>query len=135
MDKPTSWKYQDVLHLSVSQWIEALKNPLIFNDDALRMVCIVFNQYQCKSTASDIARILSTPGLKIHYNRVCACNRKVARALYEKYNVEPPVDTDGKKRFWNIVFDGEPDSPLDANGHFYWKLRPNLIKAFENTCI
>mgnify|MGYP006924661435 CR=1 FL=1 len=31
-----------------------------------------------------------------------------------------------------VIFDGNADSPLDSNGHFYWRLRPNLLTALEN---
>ncbi|MDF9407198.1 MAG: hypothetical protein A4E52_00699 [Pelotomaculum sp. PtaB.Bin013] len=130
--KATLWHYQDVLQLSVNQWEEALKNPLIFDNNALRMVQFVYNQNNCKSTASEIAEAMSTSNHKIHYNSVCAYNRKVAKALYNKYEIEPPIDENGEKRYWNVIFDGEPEEPQDQQGHFYWKLRPNLVIAFGN---
>jgi hypothetical protein len=130
--QPTSWYNQDILHLSVDQWSEALRNPSIFNDEALQLVCFVYNQSKHESTASDIANLFSASNGKVHYNKICACNRKVAKALYSKYNVEPTVDDNGEQRFWNVIFDGNADSPLDSNGHFYWRLRPNLITALEN---
>jgi hypothetical protein len=130
--QPTSWHNQDILHLSVGQWIKALKDPSIFNDEALQLVRFVYSQNKHESTASDIANSFSASTGKVHYNKICACNRKVAKALYSKYNVEPPVEEDGEHRFWNIIFDGNADSPLDSNGHFYWRLRPNLITALEN---
>lgn len=130
MNQDTSWQNQDVLHLNVNQWKEALKSPLIFDNNALRMVRFVYNQNNCEATATEIAEALSTSNRRIHYNRVCAYNRRIAKALYQKYNVEPPRNENGGKRFWNVVFDGEPDNPLDKKGHFYWRLRPNLVIAF-----
>lgn len=98
----------------------------------MQLVCFVYNQSKHESTASDIANSFGLSNGKIHYNEICAGNREVAKALYSKYNVEPPVDDGGERRFWKVIFDGNADSPLDSNGHFYWRLRPNLITAFEN---
>jgi hypothetical protein len=128
---PTDWHYQDVLRLSVNQWGEALQDTNTFDANAIRMVQFVYHQNNHESTASAIAEFFTASGQKTHYNRVCAWNRKVAKALYHQYGLEPPVDETGEKRYWNVVFDGEPKSPLNRNGHFFWKLRPNLISAFE----
>ncbi|HEX2939295.1 MAG TPA: hypothetical protein VHO66_10325 [Ruminiclostridium sp.] len=128
---PTSWKYQDVLRLSVDQWVEALRDPQIFDTDAVSMIQFVYHQKNNESTASKIADFFSTVSQKVHYTRICAWNRKVAKALYNIYNVEPPVDENAEKRYWNVVFDGEPENPLDKHNHFYWRLRPNLVKAIE----
>ena len=131
--QPTSWEYQDILQLSVKQWMEALKDPVIFDNNALRMIQFVYHQNECKATASEIAQAMSTTNHKIHYNAICAYNRKVSKALYNKYQVEPPLTENKEKRYWNVIFDGEPNEPTDAEGHFYWKLRPNLVIAFANS--
>ncbi len=130
---PTDWRYQDILQLSVNQWSKALKDSNTFDANALRMVQFVYHQSNYESTASTIAEFFSTSEQKTHYNRICAWNRKVAKALYKQYGVEPPVDETGEKRYWNVVFDGESEAPLDRNEHFVWKLRPNLISAIS-TC-
>jgi 5-methylcytosine-specific restriction protein A len=132
----TAWRNQDVLHLSVDQWIEVLQNPSIFNEDALKLVCFVYRQEEHRSTASDIANSFSTTGEKVHYNKICAYNRRIAKELYKQYKSNPPINTKGERRFWNAVFDGELTSPEDSKGHFFWKLRPNLISAIEqlNLC-
>lgn len=132
MKERTSWHNQDILNLNVYQWEEALKSPSIFDNNALRMVHFVYNQNNCRSTATQIAKALSISNHRIHYNLVCAYNRKVAKALYKKYNLEPPIGDTGENRYWNVIFDGEPDEPQDQSGHFYWKLRPNLVIAFGN---
>ena len=72
MSEETSWYNQDILHLNVSQWKEALKNPLIFDNNALRMVRFVYNQNNCESTATEISAMLSTSNHRIHYNLICA---------------------------------------------------------------
>ena len=128
---PTDWRYQDVLQLSVEQWITALKDPIVFDSKAISMIQFVYHQRNHESTASSIAASYSSLNQKLHYTAICAWNRKVAKALYNQYKVEPPIDKDGEKRYWNVVFDGEPKNPLDLHNHFYWKLRSNLILAME----
>lgn len=95
------------------------------------MIQFVYRQRNHESTVSSIAEFYSSISQKIHYNRVCAWNRKAAKALYHQYGLEPPIDKDGKKRYWNAVFDGETETLMDEYNHFYWKLRPNLILAME----
>lgn len=126
------WRQQDVLQLSVNAWEEVLKDPTIFDNNALRMIRFVYHQDNCQSTATAIARALSTPNRQLHYNSICAYNRKVAKALYERFQKQPPPNTRGGSRFWNLLFDGVPETPTDENGHFYWRLRPNLVIAMGN---
>lgn len=133
MYKTTVWQHQDLLHLSVEQWREALQNPKIFNANALRMLRYICEQHHHQSTATDIAHALSTEEAPVHYNKICAWNRKVAKALYRQYFVEPPFTDDGQKRYWNIIFDGNPETPIDSRGYFYWIVRPNLVEAFALT--
>lgn len=128
---PTDWRYQDVLQLSIEQWKKALQDSNVFDVNAISMIQFVYRQRNHESTASSIAEIFSSSSQKIHYNRVCAWNRKVAKALYNQYGIEPPIDKDGEKRYWNVVFDGELEAPMDQYNHFYWKLRPKLISAME----
>ena len=99
----TFWHNQDILQLSVSQWIKELRNPSTFNDEALRMVRFVYRQNEHESTASDIAKEFSSTNKSVHYNKISAINRKVAKELYKKYGVEPPLDNKGQRKYWNTV--------------------------------
>ncbi|MFT8872350.1 MAG: hypothetical protein ABF868_08660 [Sporolactobacillus sp.] len=127
----TAWQCQDILKLSVEQWTAALKNPHIFNEQALNMVYFVYRQKDAQSTATAIAAYFSEDGPTIYQQTITACNRHVAKALYKRYHVEPPVGDDGYRRYWNVVFDGNPEQPKDASGHFYWRLRPHLNLALS----
>jgi hypothetical protein len=122
--KPSTWHNQDVLKLSVEQWVKALKDPAIFNEEAKRLVRFVYELPEHRSTVSDISA-----NFKVHPNVIKSDNRKIARALYHKYNTKPPKDSSGQKRYWNIVFDCDPNSPKDSKRHFFWILRPNLVRA------
>jgi len=124
-------KKQDALELSAGEWKKALKDPQIFSSEALRMVFYVYNEKRHRSTASAIATAFSTRSRKLRYHHICAWNRQVAKALYQKYEVEPPVDEIGGRKYWNVVFDADPQQPLDQHKHFYWRLRPNLVAALH----
>jgi|GEM_PF-1644690 len=126
-----SWINQDVLKLSSDEWKQVLWDPQIFSSEALRMVLFVYNQSEHQSTPSAIAQAFSTYRCKLHYCHVCAWNRETAKALYRKYAVEPPVNETGSRRYWNVIFDGDPQTPLDQHKHFYWRLRPNLVAALK----
>lgn len=127
----TSWHYQDTLKFSVDQWCKALRDPDVFDDNALAMIRFVYSQKDHTSTASDVAKALSDNERLLHTNTVTAWNTKVGKALYEKCNMIPPINTEGGYRYWNVVFDGNPKCEKDHNGHYFWILRPNLVKAME----
>ena len=127
----TDWRDQDVLHFEVSDWVFALQQADIFDENALRMIHFVYEQPKHRSTATDIARHFSTFDGYVHPNLICAYNRKVSRKLYHLYNKQPPVSIDLGNRFWNALFDGVPDEPCDKAHHFYWQLRPKLIQAMR----
>ena len=131
MENSTKWEYQDTLKLSVDQWCELLKNPSIFDENALNMILFVYKQSNHTSTASTIAAGLSSNDNIIHYNKITAWNRNAARKIYEYYNINPPKNSKDNNRFWNVIFDGNPDCSKDQDGKFYWILRPNLVKAIE----
>lgn len=123
----TQWQNQDILSLSTEQWLEILQNTDIFDNDGLAMIDFVYQQPNYTSTASDIASHFN-----VHYNKVTAQNRRIAKKLYSKFSQEPPGDDKGNGfRYWNTLFDGIPEHPQDENSHFYWRLRPNLIRAWE----
>ncbi|HJB26052.1 MAG TPA: hypothetical protein H9662_05505 [Firmicutes bacterium] len=127
MGTTTQWQGQDILNLTEEQWLEILQDGNIVNSMILKMIDFVYKKPNHTSTASEIAHHFN-----VHYNQVTAWNRHLSKQLYHKCSKEPPRNSDGKGyRYWNIIFDGIPENPKDSNGHFYWKLRPNLVKAWE----
>lgn len=123
----TDWKGQDVLHLSRENWLEVLHNREIIDDAALRMIDYVYSLPECTSTASDIALAFG-----VDYRAVTAWNRRAAKKIYEYFFRIPPKNMDGSGyRYWNVIFDSDPENPKNEKGHYYWRLRPNLIKAWE----
>lgn len=60
----TTWCNQDYLGLTVNQWRDFLQDPSIFDENALRLVCFVYEQTNHTSTASDIAVSLKCTTIK-----------------------------------------------------------------------
>ena len=93
----TAWQNQDYLKIPVENWCHFLQDPLIFNEDALRMVQFVYRQTNHTSTASDIAYALSATEQSLSYQGVVAWNRSVGKKIYEYFDVIPPVDSNIRK--------------------------------------
>ncbi len=127
MDNDATWIGQDALKLSVDEWNSLLDNSSIFDSDAMALIQFVYLQPLKQSTASDIGRVLNN----VSQQKVTALNRTIAKKIYDLYNEEPPPNSKGGKRYWNVIFDGLADAPLDHNKHFIWRLRNNLIHALD----
>ncbi len=123
----SSWIHQDTLKLSVEQWKLLLSDREIFNDDAIRLISFVYSQPQHQSSATKIGIAFNG----VSQQRVTALNRSVAKKIYEKLGQIPPFNSMGGKRYWNVIFDGNPQCEVNNLGHFIWKLRPNLIIAMR----
>lgn len=122
-----TWFEQDALQLTVEDWISILQNKEIFDKNAKEMVLYVYDQPGKYSTASDIGNALN----RKPQQAITALNRKLSIKIYSLWDKDAPPNSEGGKRYWNVLFDGRPDNPLDKNGHFIWKLRSNLISALE----
>ncbi len=122
----TQWQGQDILKLTQTQWLKILQDETMTDNNILQIIGFVYKQPNCTSTASDIADYFH-----VHCNQITAWNRVFSKKLYATLLLEAPVDRDGERRYWNVVFDGIPEKPKDEHGHFYWKLRPELVKAWK----
>lgn len=129
--KRNSWHNQDSLNISVDQWISLLFNSYIFDEDAINMLSFVFFQPNHQSSATEIGVALD--GVK--QQKITALNRKIAKKKYKEFNQEAPPNSDGGKRYWNVLFDGNPEFETNDLGYFIWKLRPNLIIALQRSGI
>lgn len=128
MTSGTRWEGQDILKLTKENWLEVLHNREIMDENVLRMIDYVYSLPEHTSTASDIALAFG-----VDYRAVTAWNRRAAKKIYEYFFHRPPLNQFGTGyRYWNVIFDCNPEKPQDDNGHYYWRLRPNLIKAWED---
>lgn len=123
----SSWIHQDALKLSVEQWKLLLSDREIFNEDAVRLISFVYSQPQYQSSATEIGMAFNG----VPQQQITALNRSVAKKIYKKLDQVPPFNSVGGKRYWNVLFDGNPQCKVNDIGHFIWKLRPNLIVAMQ----
>jgi hypothetical protein len=63
--------------------------------------------------------------------QITALNRSVAKKIYKKLDQVPPFNSAGGKRYWNVIFDGNPQCEVNKLGYYIWRLRPNLIIAMQ----
>lgn len=127
--KYNSWHNQDSLNISIEQWISLLSNSDIFNEEAINMLSFVFSQPNYQSSATEIGVALNG----VTQQKITALNRKIAKKLYKEFNQEAPTNSSGGKRYWNVLFDGNPECETNDLGYFIWKLRPNLIIALQRS--
>jgi hypothetical protein len=126
--KPTCWQYQDTLSLNVDDWKNLLSDKDIFNNDAMSMLAFVCKQPNCESSATQIGENLGG----VSQQKITALNRKISKKIYKLRNAEPPNNTKGGKRYWNVIFDGCPSAENNELGYFIWRVRPNLIMALHD---
>jgi hypothetical protein len=125
--KTSSWMYQDSLKLTVEQWKSLLFDKKIFNEDAVKLISFVYSQPQHQSSATEIGIIFNGGSQQ----KITALNRSIAKKIYTKLDQVPPFNSVGGKRYWNVIFDGNPQCEINHSGYFTWKLRPNLVIAIH----
>lgn len=62
--KPTSWYHQGVLKLTEEQWLDALKNPRIFDENVLKIVQYVFHQPGYVSTRAILEKLFMSIAIR-----------------------------------------------------------------------
>ncbi|MBX0319503.1 hypothetical protein [Shouchella clausii] len=122
-----TWHNQDPLNLSKEEWINLLQDEKVFNKIGLEMVFFVYKQPNYQSNATEIGEALGG----VSQQQVTAWNRSIAKKIYQKLQKEPPFNSRGGKRYWNVLFDGAVERELDDKGNFIWKLRPSLVSALK----
>jgi hypothetical protein len=126
-----TWHHQDPLQLSEDEWATLLKDPSIIDEIGQKMLTFVYSQPNHQSSATEIGEALGG----VPQQRVTAINRRISRRVYKRLGKEPPPNTKGGKRFWNVLFDGNPDRILNEKGYFIWRLRPVVVSALERSGI
>lgn len=126
-----SWHYQDPLQLSEEDWLTLLSDPEIVDDAGWRMLAFVYSQPYHQSSATEIGEALGG----VPQQRVTALNRRIARRIYKRLGKEPPKNLKGGYRYWNALFDVNPERILNEIGYFIWWLRPAVAAALERSGI
>ncbi|GGE35075.1 hypothetical protein GCM10011391_12240 [Pullulanibacillus camelliae] len=126
-DSTSSWRNQDPLELNERDWLMLLNDQNIFDKTAWRMINFVYDQLNCQSSATEIGEALGG----VSQQQVTAWNRKISKKIYTKLNKEPPNNSRGGQRYWNVLFDGDDQQETDESGFFIWRLRPDLVSALR----
>lgn len=132
------WSNQITIALSADEWLRLLMNPKIFKPNDLDMITFVYYRPDHCSTATEIGYFMAGISRKdklqdnrIVANRITSQNRSIAKRIYYRYNIEPPKNSNGGYRYWNLLFDGDTNRYPDTDGKWIWIMRPNLVKAIS----
>jgi hypothetical protein len=124
-----SWHNQDPLNLSAEEWLALLTDPEIVDEFGRRMMAFVYSQPNYQSSATEIAEALGG----VSYQKITAVNRGIAKRIYKKLGIVPPNNTEGGLRWWNALFDGNPECYFNDKGYFIWRLRPVVVEALARS--
>lgn len=124
-----TWKYRDPLQLSEDEWFNLLLDPKIVDEIGREMLKFVYSQPNHQSSATEIGEALG--GLT--QQKVTAVNRRISKNVYKRLAKKPPLNMAGGYRFWNALFDGDPENIHNDKGYFTWRLRPTVVSALERS--
>ena len=116
-------KEEDGIKISKEKWLELLKNPDIFTENALITFACIKNAKI--ATCSDMAEEFGRNKQFYNVNGFSVGMRILGKEAVEK------VADDEKTWFWSVTCISEQ---LE-NGRYLFKIRPELDKAFEETGI
>lgn len=115
-----------IVHISKEQWVDLINNGTLTEND----IKYLAKFYSAPNHASTLIRLAEIEG-KHHSSYITPCvsiGQKVADLLSI-----PSIPREGNpdtEKFYPIVFLGR----RLRDGHFEWKLRPELAEALEETC-
>lgn len=98
-----SWYNQDILKLSKDDWIALLTDASVFDDEGIEMLLFVYAESNHQSSATEIRYAMG----QASHQKITAINRTIAKRIYKKFNKEAPPNSNGGKRYWNCIFDGD----------------------------
>jgi len=105
--------------ISRDQYISALKVKGILNDRNTKVLEIIYESNNCKSTSKQIAEKLN-----LSHGTINLRFGRLGRLISNQIGIKPTQRKDGTYRWWSIIADGQ----REPNG-FNWILHKNLIEA------
>ena len=107
--------------ISKETWMELLQRKDIFHPFDL---VYIHKMYELggEATATQLAETLDK-----HFSSFNTPVVNLGKRILEVINQGPPKRKDGRNNYWGVLFRGE----RAENGHFIWKLKPNLKDAIE----
>ena len=121
-DKEYPQDFVSKINITTSQWKDLLRDPKVFREKDLELIRRFYISDNHAATCYDLgAQDGVSPSTYI--KPVVA----LARRVQDKMSVPPIFGTNGKETWWRILFWGR----YREDGHFEWKVRPELAKAVE----
>jgi hypothetical protein len=114
--------YNGPRELDAEVWTEILSNKEITTELDLRILKLVYESKNQGMGASEIASKLNVA----HHVRVNQQIGKFSKRVVAKTGVQPPLKSDGKPRWRDVLFLG-----YEEGGRLPWIMRPELVAAFK----
>lgn len=111
-------------NISVSEWVELLKDTSVFTLNALQIVKRM-KDYGGQATCTQLS--IKYGESKNFYN---AGSSALARRVAEKTGCEVLMQDNENARWWPILYTGKDASAKEA-GAYIWRLRPELAEALD----
>ncbi|HJK77421.1 MAG TPA: AAA family ATPase [Methanocorpusculum sp.] len=111
--------------ISTEKWIELLKNPDIFSENALQILKRL-RDYGGEATCTELS---NTYGESANYYN--SGSSRLAKRIWKATNCPLlPNDKNENSRWWPILYKGKY-AEKERKGTYVWKLRPELAAALE----
>lgn len=111
--------------ISTEKWIELLKNPDIFSENALQILKRL-RDYGGEATCTELS---NTYGESANYYN--SGSSRLAKRIWKATNCPLlPNDNNENSRWWPILYKGKY-AEKERKGTYVWKLRPELAAALE----
>lgn len=110
--------------ITKEQWVELFNDETVFNKQSREIVCRI-RDYGGQATCVQLA---TKYGESVNFYN--AGSTALAKRIAEKTGCELFVDSEGKTRYWPVLYVGR-DAGKNEDGSFVWKLRDELVQALE----
>lgn len=119
-DKNYPKEHQYNIKISKKDWEEMLRNNKVFNNSNIELLKVIYN---CDNHASTCKNLEIINGVSPQtYNKQVV---ELAKRILTHIGKKPDIRSNGKERFWNVIFWGR----RTENGLFEWKIKPKLAEA------
>lgn len=108
-------------NISVDKWVSLLQNEDLFDQEALTYF------YTMYDLGGEATQVQMAQQLNKHPNSFNSPIVSLSKKILAAAGLEPFLGTDGKPTYWRTFFIGY----YAEDGHFVWKLKPNLKRALE----
>lgn len=123
--KTNKWYGEDYdSGLDKEDWKNLLKNPLIFDEKALKIVARMLD-FGGQATCTQLSMKY---GNEVNFYN--SGSRALGRKIIDESGCEPYVDEKNEIRYWPVLYTGRIVDK-DEEGVFLWKLRDELKEALE----